>query len=185
MKIGEGPGIIPLSTQIRDQMKQQHLTYDRRGDIIIHNLPDTAEGGDMSGFMNIVDVCGVNIGDEDVVLVKRLGKPGDNKLRDVLITLSSEDKKRKLFKNLGIRRSEFVKKRDPNDETPLPSIDQDYTIEQRKEKKYYVDHGKKNKQRNDPERTTFRFRVRGTPDSMPVIKMDTRKGRWEVVEVPN
>ena len=45
--------------------------------------------------MNIVEVCGVNIGDEDVVLVKRLGKPIENKLRPVLITLLSEDKKMK------------------------------------------------------------------------------------------
>ena len=36
-----------------------------------------------------------------------------------------------------------MKERDPNDETPLPSIDHDYTIEQRKEKKYYVDCSKK------------------------------------------
>ena len=44
----------------------------------------------------------MSIGDKDVVLVKRLGKPGENKLRPVLITLSFEDNKRKPFKNLGI-----------------------------------------------------------------------------------
>ena len=55
---------------ISDQMKQQCLTNDRRGNIIIHYLPDTGEGGDRSGFMNIVEVCGANTGDEDVVLVK-------------------------------------------------------------------------------------------------------------------
>ena len=184
VKKGGGPGIIPLSTQIRDQMKQQRLTDDRKGNIIIHNLPDTGEGGDKSGFMNIVEVCGVNIGEEDVMLVKRLGKPGANKLRPVLITLSSEDKKRKLFKNLGIWRSEVMKERDPNDETLLPSIDHDYTIEQRKEKNTMLTVAK-NKQRNEPEGTPFRFRVRGPPDSMHVIKMDTRTRRWEVVEVHN
>ena len=47
----------------------------------------------------------MNIGEEDVVLVKRLGKPGENKIRHVFITLSSEDKKMKLLKNLGIWRS--------------------------------------------------------------------------------
>ena len=31
VKIGGGPGIIPLSTQIRDQMKQQHLTCQNNG----------------------------------------------------------------------------------------------------------------------------------------------------------
>ena len=77
VKTGGGPGIIPLSTQIRDQMAQQRLTDDRKGNIIIHNLPDTGEGGNRSGFMNIVEVCGVNIGDEDGVLVKQLGKPGE------------------------------------------------------------------------------------------------------------
>ena len=63
----------------------------------------------------------MNIGDEDVVLVKRWGKPGENKLRSVLITLSSEDKKMKLCKYLGIWRSDVMKERNPNDETPLPS----------------------------------------------------------------
>ena len=77
----------------------------------------------------------MNIGEEDVVLVKRLCEPGANKLRPVLITLSSEDKKMKLFKNLGIWRSEVIKeRRDLHDETPLSSIDHDCTIEQRKEK---------------------------------------------------
>ena len=168
VKIGGGPGIISLSTQIRDQMKQQRLTDDRRGHIIIHSLPDTGEGGDRSGFMNIVEVCGVNIGDEDVVLVKRLGKPGENKLRPVLITLSSEDKKRKLFKNLGIWRSEVLNERDPNDDTPLLAIDHDYTIEQRKEKNTMLTMAK-NKQSNEPEGTCFRFHVRGLPDSMHIV----------------
>ena len=77
-----------------------------------------------------------------------------------------------------------MKERDPNDEVPLSSIDDDYTIEQRKEKKNYVDHGK-NKQRNELVGTPFRFRVRGPPDSMHVIKMDTKTRRWEVVEVYN
>ena len=31
VKIGGGPGIIPLSTQIRDQMKQQRLTCQNNG----------------------------------------------------------------------------------------------------------------------------------------------------------
>ena len=35
--------------------------------------------------MNIVELCGVNIWEYDVVLVKRLSKPGANKLRHVLI----------------------------------------------------------------------------------------------------
>ena len=42
-----------------------------------------------------------------------------------------------------------------------------------------------NKQRNEPEGTPFRFRVRGPANSMHVIKMDTRTRRWEVVEVHN
>ena len=67
---------------------------------------------------------------------------------------------------------------------PLPSIDHDYTIEQRKEKNTMLTVAK-NKQRNEPEGTPFRFRVRGLPDSMHVIKMDTRTRRWEVVEVHN
>ena len=92
-----------MSIQIRDQMNLQRFTDDRKGNVIIHNLPDAGEGGDCSGIINIVG-GGVlsEYREEDVVLVKRLGKIGVNKLRPVLITLSSEDKKMKLFKNLGI-----------------------------------------------------------------------------------
>ena len=42
----------------------------------LHSMYKCRLGGDRSGFMNIVEVCGVNIGEEDVMLVKRLGKPG-------------------------------------------------------------------------------------------------------------
>ena len=100
-----------------------------------------------------------------------------NKLRPVLIMLSSEDKKRKLFKNLDIWRSEVMKEMDPNDETPLPSIDHDCTIEQHKEKITILTVAK-NMQRKEPEGTPFRLRVRGPPNSMHVIKMDTRTRRW-------
>ena len=64
----------------------------------------------------------MNIGEEDVVLVKRLGKRVANKLRPVLITLSSEGKERKLFKNLSIWRSEVMKEMDPNDEIENPFL---------------------------------------------------------------
>ena len=38
-------------------MKKQRLTDDGNGTIIIHNHPDTGDGGDRSGFMNIEEVC--------------------------------------------------------------------------------------------------------------------------------
>ena len=116
----------------------------------------------------------VNIGEEDVVLVKRLGKPGANKLWPVFITLSSEDKKRQLFKNLGIWRSEVMKERDPNDETPYLLLSNDYTIERRKEKNNMLTVAKKTSRGMSRKRLIFGFRVKGPPHSMHVIKMDTR-----------
>ena len=65
-----------------------------------------------------------------IVLVKRLDQSCANKLRPLLITLLSEDK-RKFFRKLGVWRIWLMEKRDPNDKTPRHSINHDYTIEQR------------------------------------------------------
>ena len=70
----------------------------------------------------------MNIGKEDVVLVKQLGSSGANKLRPVLIILSSENKKKKFFKNIGIWRSECMKERDPNDETSYDTASKRYSL---------------------------------------------------------
>ena len=47
--------------------------------------------------MNIVEVCGVNIEEEDLILVNRFCNYGANKLMPVIITLSSQDMRGKLL----------------------------------------------------------------------------------------
>ena len=70
---------------------------------------------------------------------------------------------------------------DPNDKTPFPSIEHDLTVEQRKERKEIVV-SVNEEQRNQPEGSHFQIRVRGPPDDMRIIKIDTRTGKWDTLE---
>ena len=58
----------------------------------------------------------------------------------------------------------MLNERDPNDKTPFPSIEHDLTVEQRKERNEMVVSAKE-EQRNQPEGSDFRIRVRGPPRS--------------------
>ena len=71
--------------------------------------------------------------------------------------------------------------RDPNDKTAFPSIEHDLTVEQRKERKEMVVYANE-EQINQPEGSHFRIRVRGQPDAMRIVKIDTRTGAWDTLE---
>ena len=75
----------------------------------------------------------------------------------------------------------MLNERDPNDKTPFPSIEHDLTVEQRKERNEMVVSAKE-EQRNQPEGSHFRIRVRGPPDAMRIVKIDTRTGKWDTLE---
>ena len=72
----------------------------------------------------------------------------------------------------------MLNERDPNDKTPFPSIEHDLTVEQRKEMVVSA----KEEQRNQPEGSHFRIRVRGPPDAMRIVKIATRTGKWDTLE---
>ena len=40
----------------------------------------------------------------------------------------------------------------------------------------------KEEQINQPEGSHFRIRVRGPPDAMMIVKIDTRTGKWDTLE---
>ena len=67
------------------------------------------------------------------------------------------------------------------DKTPFPSIEHGLTVEQRKERKEMVVSAKK-EQRNQPEGSYFRIRLRGPPDAMRIVKIDKRTGKWDTLE---
>ena len=124
------------------------------------------------------------IGTDDIVEVKRIGEPGAHagvKTRPILVKINSEDKKKRLFENLGRWREVMLNERDPNDKTPFPSIEHDLTVEQRKERNEIVVSAKV-EQRNQPEGSHFQIRVRGPPDAMRIVKIDTRTGKKNTLE---
>ena len=75
----------------------------------------------------------------------------------------------------------MLNEKDPNDKTPFRSIEHDLTVEQRKERKEMVVSAKE-EQRNQPEGLHFRIRVRGHPDAMRIVKIDTRTGKGNTLE---
>ena len=66
----------------------------------------------------------------------------------------------------------MLNERDPNDKTPFPSIEHDLTVEQRKERKEIVVSAKE-EQRNQPEGSHIRIRVREPPVAMRIVKIGT------------
>ena len=116
--------------------------------------------------------------------VPRIGEPGAHtgeNTRTILVRINSEDKKKVLFENLGRWHEVILNERDPNDKTPFPSIEYDLTVEQRKERKEMVVSAKE-EQRKQPEVSHFRFCVRGSPDAMRIVKIETRNGKWDTLE---
>ena len=40
----------------------------------------------------------------------------------------------------------------------------------------------KEEQRNQPDRSHFRIRVKGSPDAMRIVKIDIKTGKWDTLE---
>ena len=139
-KQGVVPGILPVtSMMIKEQIQQQRRAdHDRKANMMIFNVAEEVDG--KAYFLNMAEMCGLKevIGTYDIVDVKKIGEPtgahAGDKTRPILVKINSEDKKKRLFKNLWRWREVMLNERDPNDnKTPFPSIEHDLTVEQRKE----------------------------------------------------
>ena len=134
-KQGVVPDILPVTSRmIKEQIQQQRRADDRKASMIIFNVAEEVDG--KAYFLNMAEMCGLKevIETDDIVYVKRIGEPGahaGDKTRPILVKINSEDKKKRLFKNLGRWREVMLNERDPNDKTPFPSIEHDLTVEQR------------------------------------------------------
>ncbi|KAK3883894.1 hypothetical protein Pcinc_011797 [Petrolisthes cinctipes] len=167
---------------IRQQVFYLRKEEERRNNLIIHNLQETAEltpeetrKQDITTFMQIVNICGAPIQEQDVLDCRRLGQTvsDKNKHRPVLIKLVSEEKKRNLFVRLGAWRKYQQEHRGPEDITagkPLINIDHDMTQEQRKDRRSLVEEAK-NLNAKLPVDVKTRWTVRGPPWNMRVLKV--------------
>ena len=129
---------------------------NRRYNIIVFGLPESkaAENEqkkeeDIKRIVGLTkNICQVNITEEAISKVIRLGKINEEKKRPLLITLKEEAKKRELFQNLN-------KIRDAGE--PFNKVKQ--MVEQAKEKE------------NEDQLGEFMYRVRGPPWSWFIKKI--------------
>ena len=138
-KQGVVPGTLPVTSRmIKEQIRKQRKADDRKANMMIFNVVEEVDG--KTYFLNMAEMCGLKevIGTNDIVEVKRIGEPGahaGDQTRPILVKINSEDKKKRLFKNLRRGREVMLNERDRHDKTPFPSIEHDLTVEQRKERK--------------------------------------------------
>ncbi|KAK3891113.1 hypothetical protein Pcinc_004989 [Petrolisthes cinctipes] len=137
--------------------------------------PEETRKQDITTFMQIVNICGAPIQEQDVLDCRRLGQTvtDKNKHRPVLIKLVSEEKKRNLFVRLGAWRKYQQEHRGPEEITagkPLINTDHDMTQEQRKDRRSLVEEAK-NLNAKLPVDVKTRWTVRGSPWNMRVLKV--------------
>ena len=184
------PGIIPVTEVVKQQIQQKSLADERKTNLMLHNFPAEANRSDQAIFLDVVEVCGLKttITKDDVVSVKRIGMNGAprngnvpaaqaDKIPPIIISLTTETKKRQLLKALSIWREKQKNERDPNDTSPWKFVDHDYTREQREERNSLLSEAR-TKNEAEAEDSHFRFRVRGDPANLKIVKVDIRTGRW-------
>jgi hypothetical protein len=170
------PGLIPMESIIREQLQQQRLTEDRKANIIVYGLKANDAIPDKRLFMDIVTASNMGEVIKDAnVDCQRLGKPVNDAVQPLRVTLSDAEMKSSLFKNLKHWRDKLRTKH--GKDVPLPSLEHDLTREQRAEKKTLVAEARL-LQGKLPENSLFRIRVRGPPERMKIVKID-QSGKWE------
>ena len=141
--------------------------------MMIFNVAEEVDG--KAYFFNMAEMYGLKevIGTDDIVDVNLVHmqeiKPDQFRLKST--------QKTRLFKNLGRWRKVMLNERNPNDKTPIPSIEHDLAVEQRKERKEMVVSAKE-EQRNQPEGSHFRIRVPLSEYNIygvPLLAMNRRK----------
>lgn len=129
---------------------------------------------DTKNFLDIVKICDVAISEGDILDCHRIGKRSDdNKCRPVLVKLSSNEKKRKLFFRLGKFKQHQEENRGPEENAnnkPFINISHDMTQDQRKEKKSILAEAK-NLNSQLARDSRFRWLVRGPPWDMKLWKV--------------
>ena len=176
-----------LNPFARQVVRNEFITYreeeERRANVMVYNLPeadninkDEARDDDIRGFLDITETCETAFKREDVVKATRLGKKNDDvdKPRPLLLRLTDEQKKRKLFKNLHLWRAYQQQEKAEDDDSPFITVAHDMSQEQRSERKALLDEA--TKQTDElPAESPFRFLVRGPPWMMKVVKVRKQK----------
>ena len=95
-----------ISEHHEKQSRQDNKADDRKKNIIVFNVPESKESDgnkrkehDAAILINVYEnVCGEDLPRENLAQVRRLGAIADKKNRPLLVTVCTEEQKRKLFK---------------------------------------------------------------------------------------
>lgn len=155
---------------------------NRERNIVVYGIPDQNNPSgkerkkeDLSKIKNIFSACTVELQEEDVLQISRLGKyksPEGNEIskRPILVVLGSEHIKRDLFRNISKLRN--------NDQFTGVNISNDMTLNERRTEKKLRDEAKEKEERSSGE---FVFRVRGPPWARRVVKI-AKKDQSDVMK---
>ena len=148
-----------IEKKIKEKEDEERTRRERRKNMVVFGIKECeAVNGkekqevDLKEVQKILkDYCEVELKQDNVVKVIRMGKFIEGKKRPVIITISSEEKKREIFKNLHkLRRSK-----------DNVTVTHDLTVQQREELQGIIKEAK-NKEECD-QSGRFIYRVRGPP----------------------
>ena len=120
-----------IEKKIKEKEVEERTRRDRRNNMVVFGIKESEavngkekQAADLKEVQKILkDCCEVELKHNNVVKVIRMGKYMEGKKRPVIITISSEEKKREIFKNLHkLRKS-----------TDNVTITHDLTVQQREE----------------------------------------------------
>ncbi len=156
--------------QVIKEMKDQD---DRKNNIIFFNIAESKSKDmnertkhDKEEVKEITKICSATIKKDDMLRAIRLGKkPNEDKPRPLLIEVSSDDKKKALFKNLS-------KLQNAPEKYQAVSVQNDLTKKQREQEKNLREEAKKKEEEASGE---AKFKVRGPPWDRKIVKFPIKK----------
>ena len=115
------------------------------------------------------DILEVNCNENDIIRTFRFGKKEEGKDKPLLIEFKSKSLKNQMMESL-------YKSAKASDVFKNLSISHDMTKAERNEQKKLVNEAK-DKEKNEGE---FRFKVRGLPGAMRIVKIKKREERYQI-----
>lgn len=150
-------------------IKEMQEREERKPNMIFYGVPesdsasiDARKSHDTKQLQEICKLCDEKVKQEEIVNIRRLGKPGGpNKPRPMHVKFTTDAKKGKIFKNMY---------RVKNSKTGLSTVTvaNDLTVKQREEEKRLKEEAKKLEEESSGE---FKARVRGPPWARKIVKI--------------
>ena len=177
MKLNTSSGPVMLSpttsrrqtvTEMTKEMKERE---EKKNNMIVYNMIENGKSmikdrneADKTAITKIIqDVLNVEMDDEEIVKVNRLGSKAEDKKRPLLVVFRSHNQKSRIFSSLkGLRNTDYEHLSFSHDKTKLEREEFKKLIEECKSKEAQ-DEGK------------FRYRPRGPPWNQRIVRLPPLK----------